>query len=215
MKKLALFLFVSVLPLLAQAPDPRVPVLRPGVSVKMATSTNAAVLREADDLDALVLAMTAQGKTYLDITPTPVSELSAAVKKALSGKPAKRLYLKFDARIAFEALSPVFAALRTAGLDSVYLLTDQRDTGEAEFPRPPKGFRVFLMTVSVALPMALESHDGALRMKLMGDELGLESLAARLPVSVSLLPGPTVTFQDLVRVIDVCQSKKVRVEIVR
>jgi len=117
------------------------PQLRAGVSVELVKSRHAAVLRAADDLDAVVVAVTEKGNVYVGVER---SEAAAAGAKAWAAAKGKLIYLKADARAAGGAVEAVLAGLRAAGARELGLLTDQKEAGEAEFPRPPRGFVVAL-----------------------------------------------------------------------
>lgn len=117
---------------LAGAQDRPQPVLQKGVSVEMPVAGHAVEMRAADEQDATVIAITAEGKIYVGITP--------AEPDALSGLSAETVYLKADSRVPYQRVLTVLDALRGK---SVVLLAA---TPSANAPRasyvPPYGMRV-------------------------------------------------------------------------
>jgi biopolymer transport protein ExbD len=88
----------------ASAQDPSTPVLTAGVSVKMAVASRAVQMREADELDAKVVAITADGKVFNGTT--------AVEPESLSALKANSVYVKADARAPFQRVLAVLEALR-------------------------------------------------------------------------------------------------------
>lgn len=123
---------------IVMAQNPRRPVLRAGVSVEMAATQHAGTMLQADEEDAVVVAVTAKGRVYLGVTPLSPAELPAKVRGG------KQVYLKADARASYSAVSAVLDALRQAGHATASLLTAQTDTPQPAGPLPPKGLEVRL-----------------------------------------------------------------------
>ena len=120
------------------AQDPRRPVLRAGVSVEMATTQHAVAVPQADEEDALVVAVTAKGRVYLGVTSLSPAELPAKVRGG------KQVYIKADSRAPYAEVARVLEALRQAGFAAPLLLTGQKDTPEPGRPLPPRGLEVHL-----------------------------------------------------------------------
>ncbi|MBI4892353.1 MAG: hypothetical protein HY821_17145 [Acidobacteria bacterium] len=116
--------------------DPYTPVLRPGVSVEMAVTKNAVPLPQADANDARVVAVTASGKVYLDVTAVRTEELASKLKGTAN------IFVKADSHAAFAVVYKVLEAMRQAGLDQPLLLTSQSGRPEAGRPVPPAGLAV-------------------------------------------------------------------------
>jgi hypothetical protein len=94
------------------AQDPNTPRLRPGVSVKMAVASHPVEMRAADELNATVVAITADGTVYLGVKRTDPIALSQLSKETV--------YVKADSRASYQAVLGVVDALRGK---SVVLLT--------------------------------------------------------------------------------------------
>ena len=80
------------------------PALQKGVSVKMPVATHAVEMRAADEPDATVIAITADGKVFAGVEPVEPG--------ALSNLSAKNIYVKADARVPFQTVLTVLDALR-------------------------------------------------------------------------------------------------------
>jgi biopolymer transport protein ExbD/biopolymer transport protein TolR len=112
--------------LLAQQSGGVVPLQR-GVSVQMAVTRNAVAVPDADTQDALVVALTADGTTYLRADRLPTPALVERVRNVLSTRNEKTLYIKADARVPYARLIEVIDALQTSGVEGLTLLTAQDD----------------------------------------------------------------------------------------
>jgi biopolymer transport protein ExbD len=123
----------------AQQPIP----LQRGVSVQMATTRNAVAVPDADTRDALVVALTADGTTYLGGDPVPVSNLAGRVRSLVSTRSDKTLYIKADARVPYARLVETIDAVQTSGITGVTFLTAQQDAADqGQRPVPPKGLEM-------------------------------------------------------------------------
>jgi biopolymer transport protein ExbD/biopolymer transport protein TolR len=117
--------------------------LQPGVSVQMAVTRNAVAIPDADTQEALVVALTADGAAYLRTDRLPPSALAGAVRKLLSTRKEKTLYIKADARVPYARLVEVIDALQTSGIGGLTLLTAQQDAGKrGERPAAPMGLEM-------------------------------------------------------------------------
>ena len=118
------------------AQSPSVP-MRRGISVQMPATSNAVAVPNADKEDALVVAITQDGTTYLRTNPIRPADLAKQLKEA--GKKTKVLYIKADARTPYASVVKVIDAVQAAGIEGVTLLADQRDAGDTRELVPPKG----------------------------------------------------------------------------
>ena len=117
--------------------------LQRGVSVQMATTRNAVAVPDADTRDALVVALTADGTTYLGGDPVPASNLADRVRSIVSTRSDKTLYIKADARAPYSRLVGIIDAMQTAGITGVTFLTSQQDAADqGQKPVPPKGLEM-------------------------------------------------------------------------
>jgi biopolymer transport protein ExbD/biopolymer transport protein TolR len=101
------------------------PMLSKGVSVDMAKVKNPIPMQAADKSDAITVAVTKDGKTYLNTTQTPAEDLPPKVKDLLTGRLDKTVFIRADQRARYEKVVDVVDNLRAAGVDNVGLLTEQ------------------------------------------------------------------------------------------
>jgi biopolymer transport protein ExbD len=103
------------------------PMLSKGQTVNMVKTKNDQKMVEADKEDAVLVAITRDGKSFLSpgnmlINP---SELGSKVKDLQTNRSDKTVYVKADARARFASVTDVIDNLRVAGVDQVGLLTEQ------------------------------------------------------------------------------------------
>ena len=103
------------------------PMLSKGQTVNMVKTRNDQKMVEADKEDAVLVAVTRDGKSYLSPGNTLVqpSDLGAKVKDLQTNRSDKMVYVKADARARFASVTDVIDNLRVAGVDQVGLLTEQ------------------------------------------------------------------------------------------
>jgi biopolymer transport protein ExbD len=102
------------------------PMLSKGQDVNKVKTKNDVKMVEADKEDAVLIAITRDGKTYLSPGNTLVqpSDLGQKVKDLQAKGSDKIVYVKADARARFAAVTDVIDNLRTAQVDTVGLITE-------------------------------------------------------------------------------------------
>lgn len=102
------------------------PMLSKGVNVNMVKTHNDIKMQEADKEDAVLIAVTRDGKVFLSPGNKLVQpdQLGGKVKDLQANRSDKTVYLKADARARFSSVTDVIDNLRTAGVDSVGLITE-------------------------------------------------------------------------------------------
>jgi len=101
------------------------PMLSKGVSVDLAKTKNPIAMQAADKSDAVLVAVTRDGKVYLGSTMTQAEDLPPKVKDLLLNKLDKTVFVKADQRAKYEKVVEVVDNLRAAGVDQLGLLTEQ------------------------------------------------------------------------------------------
>src|ERR1044071_5233366 len=101
------------------------PMLSKGVSVDMAKTKNPIPMQAADKSDAIICAITRDGKTFLNTTQLQPEDMPAKVKDLLTNRIDKTVFVKSDARARYERVVDVVDNLRAAGVDNIGLLTEQ------------------------------------------------------------------------------------------
>ena len=103
------------------------PMLTKGKEVTMVKTKNPVKMVEADKEDAILIAITRDGKVYLSpgnqmVTP---DQLPGKVKDLQTGRSDKTVYVKADARARFSSVTDVIDSLRSAQVDQLGLLTEE------------------------------------------------------------------------------------------
>jgi biopolymer transport protein ExbD len=103
------------------------PMLSKGVSVDLVKTNNPIAMANAEKEDAIVVAVTRDGKTFLGSTQTAPDQLPNKVKDMLMNRIDKTCYVKADARSRYQRVVEVVDNLRAAGVDQLGLLTEAVD----------------------------------------------------------------------------------------
>ena len=102
------------------------PMLQKGQSVDLAKANNPMPLPEADKEDAVIVAVMKDGQVFLDTQKVTPEELTQKVKDRVSSRTNKQVFVKADARAKYKGVVEVVDDVRSAGVDQVGLLTEQR-----------------------------------------------------------------------------------------
>ncbi|HYR91074.1 MAG TPA: biopolymer transporter ExbD [Terriglobia bacterium] len=103
------------------------PMLQKGVSVELARTRNPIDMKEADRDDAVLVAITRDGKFWLGKDRVNIEDLAAKVNDLLSSRLDKTVFLKSDLRAKYGDVVQVVDSIRNAGVDKVALLTERLD----------------------------------------------------------------------------------------
>jgi biopolymer transport protein ExbD/biopolymer transport protein TolR len=101
------------------------PMLSKGVSVDMVRTRNPIAMDDADKEDAVVVAVTRDGRVFLGRGQTSPDELGRMVGDIIENKLDKTVYIKSDSRARYERVVDVVNILRTEGVDQLGLLTEK------------------------------------------------------------------------------------------
>ena len=112
------------------------PMLQKGVSVDMARVNSPVPMPDADKEDALLISIMRDGKIYFGSDRVEADQLTQKVKDRLANKVDKRVFIKSDARARYGNVVEVVDNVRSAGVDDVGLLTEQKKQGAAA-QKPP------------------------------------------------------------------------------
>lgn len=103
------------------------PLLQKGVSVDLAKTKNPREMREADRDDAIIVAVTRDGKIFLHDEQLNKDRLSEKVKDLLQAKIDKTVYVRSDRRAKYGEVVDVVDIVRASGVDALGLLTAKAD----------------------------------------------------------------------------------------
>jgi biopolymer transport protein TolR len=112
------------------------PMLQRGQSVDLAKTDNPVQMPDADKEDSVLVAVMRDGTIYLGQDKVSADQLATKVKDKLAAKTDKQVFVKADARAKYGAVVEVVDNVRSAGVDQLGLLTEQRKSG---MEPPPSG----------------------------------------------------------------------------
>lgn len=101
------------------------PMLQKTTPVDLAKTHNPREMPDADHEDAVLLAVTRDGKIYLGNSPVDLDEITTKTKDMIAAKLDKTVYIKSDARAKYGIVVKVVDAVRAAGVDSLGLLAEK------------------------------------------------------------------------------------------
>ncbi len=104
------------------------PMLQNKVNVDLAKTDNPTAMPDADKEDAIVVAVTRDGRVFLGQNQVSADNLGSKVQDALKDKTSKEIFIRADARAKYGSVTDTIDEVRTAGVDEVGLLTEQRQT---------------------------------------------------------------------------------------
>ena len=104
------------------------PMLQNKVNIDLAKTDNPVNMPDADKEDAIVVAVTRDGQVYLGQDKVNPAELGAKIRDKLTDKPGKQIFVRADARAKFLDVENAIDDVRSAGVESVGLLTEKRQT---------------------------------------------------------------------------------------
>src|SRR5437660_6207852 len=110
------------------------PMLQKDHPVDLARTNTAKDMQDADKDDSIVIAVTRDGNIFLRTTQIKKEEITAQVKDRIANRLEKVVYVKSDARAKYGDVVAVVDEIRSAGVDSLGLLTER---AQSKTPPPP------------------------------------------------------------------------------
>ena len=112
------------------------PMLQKGKQVDLASVNNTHEMQAADKDDAIIVAITRDGKIFLGTTATTKDDLANQIKDRVSNRLDKTVFVKSDARAKYGDVVAAVDEIRSAGVDQLGLLTEKNHAAN-EPPPPP------------------------------------------------------------------------------
>ena len=106
------------------------PMLQNKVQIDLARVQNATLMPDADKEDAVVVAITRDGGVFLGQNKVDPSQLGSLVRDMLADKTDKTIFVRADARAQFKSVEDAIDDVRTAGVETVNLLTARRESNQ-------------------------------------------------------------------------------------
>lgn len=110
------------------------PMLNNHQLVDMAKAKNWESMSPAERDDAVVVAITRDGRFYLGNNEIALTSITSTVEDKMANKLNKTVYLRSDENAKYGDVKKVVDAVRDAGIDNVGLLTLKDESGA---PQPP------------------------------------------------------------------------------
>ena len=114
------------------------PMLQKGVSVDMASVQDPREMQDADKDDAIIVAVTRDGTLYLGNTKITKEDITGQIKDRIANKLDKTVYVKSDARAKYGDVVAAVDEIRSAGVDSLGLLTEKNKSTTPQKPAENK-----------------------------------------------------------------------------
>jgi len=219
-------LFVSLLALtmvnIVIPSDAQTPALQQGVSVQMPVTSNAQPMPAADNQDAMIIAVTADGRLFFGIHPESAEGLLEQMKSN-PRRSDQNLYIKADAHARFVDVKKTLMAAQAGEFATPVLLTMQREAPQPGAVVLPKG---------IAVGLRARGNSDSIVVRISGSAQGSATLTVNdhvLPWSelesalkqrvhspdqiVQVEANDAVSFADLIRVLDEARATGAMVSI--
>jgi biopolymer transport protein ExbD/biopolymer transport protein TolR len=115
------------------------PMLTKGAQVDLVRTKNPIAMKDADKEDAILVAVTKDGRFYLSPGNEQIKleDLTGKVRDLQTNKLDKTVYVKADMRAKYAGVEDVVDNLRAAGVDQIGLITElMQDTSRRAAPPP-------------------------------------------------------------------------------
>jgi biopolymer transport protein TolR len=106
------------------------PMLKPGIPVDMARTSNPADMSDAMKPDALLVTVMRDGRIFFGSEAVNGETLGQRVRERLSARANQTVYVRADARARYGVLVDAVDDIRAAGADRLGLLTERRASPE-------------------------------------------------------------------------------------
>jgi biopolymer transport protein TolR len=111
------------------------PMLNNKVNVDLPQADAAVVMEDANKEDAVIVAVTRDGRTFLGGDQVTLDDLGGKISAKLENKTSKQVYMRADIRANYGKVMDAVDGIRAAGVSQLGLLTEKRDT---DTPPPTK-----------------------------------------------------------------------------
>jgi biopolymer transport protein TolR len=102
------------------------PMLHPGVPVDLATTANPIAMSDASKPDALILSVMRDGRMFLGSESVSSETLPQRVRGQVVNRVNKTVFVRADARARYGLIVGAVDDLRSAGIDHLGMLTEQK-----------------------------------------------------------------------------------------
>ena len=103
------------------------PMLNNKVNVDLPVADSAVVMENANKEDAIIVAVTRDGRTFLGADPITIDDLGPKISAKLENKMDKEVYMRADIRANYGKVMDAVDGIRTAGVSQLGLITEKRE----------------------------------------------------------------------------------------
>ena len=103
------------------------PMLNNKVNVDLPVAASAIVMENANKEDAVTVAVTRDGRTFLGANQVTADDLGTKISALLDKKTDKEVYLRADQRANYGKVMDAIDGIRAAGVNQLGLLTEKTD----------------------------------------------------------------------------------------
>jgi biopolymer transport protein ExbD len=96
-----------------------------GAAVELPKALHSEARLEADNEEALVIAITYNGQIYFDVQRLAASEIHEKLQDRVRSGAERKVYLKVDARAKYLTVKQVLVQVRLARIEKIYFLTQR------------------------------------------------------------------------------------------
>ena len=107
------------------------PMVQNKVNVDLVNSIDAVPMPDADHEDSVVVAVTRDGRVFLGANQISSADLGPRITDMLQNKTNKEVFLRADTRANYGVVMDAIDNIRTSGVDTLGVLTEQPNAGAA------------------------------------------------------------------------------------
>lgn len=108
------------------------PMLNNKVNVDLPKTDSATVMEDANKEDAVTIAVTRDGRTFLGADQVTLDDLGPKIASKLESRTNKQVFMRADARANYGKVMDAIDGVRAAGVSQLGLLTEKREQPEAQ-----------------------------------------------------------------------------------
>jgi biopolymer transport protein ExbD/biopolymer transport protein TolR len=106
------------------------PMLNNKVNVDLPKADAAIVMEDANKEDAVIVAITRDGRTFLGANQVTIDDLGTKISAQLENKTSKQVFMRADSRANYGKVMDAVDGIRAAGVSQLGLLTEKREAAE-------------------------------------------------------------------------------------
>jgi len=199
--------------------------LQKGVSVSLVSTSSAKPAPDADQSNAWIVSVSADGRLWFGTTPVTAETLASKMTQTPRNR-EQNLYIKADARATYSDLANVLKAAHVVWFESAILLTGQHTSAQANGLTPPMGLQVWIENGALTGPKPIDveiaNNQGSAAVKVNTREVALADLQTtikqlsqnKLDSVVRLNADADVPFNEVAKAVDAARSADAKVVLI-